>query len=254
MTSSFERIQVSPAYKIVFEAIERRIVDGRLRVGDRLPTETEMAEDFGVNRSTVREGIRLLEQSGLVRREEGRRLFVAPPRYEDLASRLTRAMILHQVSFRELWVTSMILEPGSAALAAEEISDEELDALGDNVERTAAAVARGDSIIDLDKEFHVLIAQAGKSRVLMLAREPGSLLFAPPLLQIMIRNEQAPHRLLQAHRYIYEALRAHDRDTAELWMRKHIVDFRRGYEMAGLDLDEPVDAIAFQARANPEPS
>jgi len=61
----FTRIERAPAYKLVYDAIEKQIFAGRLKVGDPLPAETTLAEQFGVNRSTVREGIRLLEQSGL---------------------------------------------------------------------------------------------------------------------------------------------------------------------------------------------
>ena len=68
-TPPFERIKPRPAYELVAEAIERKILGGRMRPGDPIGTESELVQQFGVNRSTVREGIRLLEQSGLVARE-----------------------------------------------------------------------------------------------------------------------------------------------------------------------------------------
>ena len=62
----FGKLERLPAYRLVYDAIEGQILSGRLRVGDPLPPEVQLAGQFGVNRSTVREGIRLLEQSGLV--------------------------------------------------------------------------------------------------------------------------------------------------------------------------------------------
>ena len=59
-------MNATPAYQLVAEAIEREILAGRIRPGDPLGTEAELVKQFGVNRSTVREGIRLLEQGGLV--------------------------------------------------------------------------------------------------------------------------------------------------------------------------------------------
>ena len=77
ITAPFERIKSRPAYEMVAEAIERKILAGRLKPGDPVGTESGLVGQFGVNRSTVREGIRLLEQSGLVSREPSRRLSVA---------------------------------------------------------------------------------------------------------------------------------------------------------------------------------
>ena len=82
----FTRIERAPAYKLVYDAIEKQIFAGRLKVGDPLPAETTLAEQFGVNRSTVREGIRLLEQSGLVERQGGKRPRISIPHYLELAS------------------------------------------------------------------------------------------------------------------------------------------------------------------------
>lgn len=75
----FKKLASAPAYQLVFDAIETQIVSGALVVGDQLPSETELARQFGVNRSTVREGIRLLEHSGFVAREGSKRLLVTLP-------------------------------------------------------------------------------------------------------------------------------------------------------------------------------
>ncbi|RIX68935.1 winged helix-turn-helix domain-containing protein, partial [Acidovorax cavernicola] len=94
VTNLFKRIRSVPAYKVVADEIERLIVSGELRSGDPLPTEIELSESFGVNRSTVREAIRLIEQEGMLERREGRRLFVCLPGLYDLASRATRMLML----------------------------------------------------------------------------------------------------------------------------------------------------------------
>ena len=122
---SFARLDRAPGYRLLADAVEREILEGRLKPGDKLPTETEFATQFAVNRSTVREGIRLLEESGLVRREEGRRLFVARPETSALAQRMSNAMVMHAVTFRELWETMMALEPMAAELAAATSEEEE---------------------------------------------------------------------------------------------------------------------------------
>ena len=77
------------------------------------------------------------------------------------------------------------------------------------------------------------------NHALLLAREPlGALLL--PAYGTVIRKIGPGKRLLEAHTKVYEALRAGDVDVARDWMARHIRDFRRGCEVAGLDFDEPV--------------
>lgn len=242
----FERIEPVPAYRTVCDAIEKQIVTGRLGAGDPLPTETELAEQFGVARHTVREGLRLLEEGGLVGREAGRRLFVKTPHYTDLAQRGSRTLVLQRVTFEELWEVSMSLEPSAAARAAVHVDDGQIERLADNFRRMEEAHAAGQSIIALDVEFHTLVAEIAGNKALLLAREPISQLFYPALAKLFahpLNAKTGPRRLIEAHRQIIEALRRRDVAQAELWMRRHMIDFRRGYELCDFDLK---DAIAFE--------
>lgn len=231
----FDKIDAVPVYRLVFDSIERQILSGQLRKGDLLPTETRLAEQFGVNRSSVREGIRLLEQSGFVERKTGKRLQVTIPHFVELASRASRALQMHHVTFRELWEGSLAIEPVVARYAAERITSDEIQQLRRNIEQMekATSVKR---VVELDIEFHNLLAQAARNRALILAREPISLLFMPAGRAILpkLKTQQ---RIIDAHRAIVEAIGRRDVDEAESWMARHIRDFRRGYERTGLDMD-----------------
>lgn len=239
----FERLEVVPAYKTVCEAIEREIVSGRLGPGDQLPTETELAEQFGLTRHTVREGLRILEQGGLVGREAGRRLFVKQPHYAELAPRALRALVMQRVTFIELWEVSMSLEPSAAARAAATVSPAQIEELEGNLREMEEALVAGRSIVQLDVAFHTLVAEIAANKALLLAREPISQLFYPALTKLFAypqNREKGPRRLIEAHRRIIAALKARDAAEAEAWMRRHIADFRRGYDVCGFDLNEPI--------------
>jgi GntR family transcriptional regulator, transcriptional repressor for pyruvate dehydrogenase complex len=235
----FQRVVVEPAYKAVSAAIERAILDGALPPGAALPTEQELSERFGVHRSTVREAIRQVEQEGLLQRREGRRLFVCLPGVHDLAPRATRLLLLHQTTFQELWDVALMLEPLAARLAAQQATADDLAQLQANVDATAAET-RLPALVALDMEFHALVGRASHNRALMLAREPVGLLYNPTLLQIFQRLPQASMRNLDAHRHTLKALQARDADAAADWTRKHMVDFQRGFAMAGLDMCTPI--------------
>lgn len=237
----FTKLDNAPAYKRLALQITTLVMTGSLKHGDTLPTEAALCEQFGVNRSTVREGIRLLEETGLVRRSGGKRMSISRPTHEEVGDQLERAMVLHDVTFRELWETAMLLEPKTAHLAASHLLQEDLEALERNVLATEQAVAEGRSLLELDLEFHNLIAKGVHNRVLLLSREPMSRLFYPTFDVVLSRVDKAGARLLTAHREILDALKSRSSEDAMQWMEKHIKDFRRGYEAAGLDLDASIN-------------
>ncbi len=245
--NQFSKLAALPAYKLVFDAVERQIAAGNLKPGDSLPSETALAQQFGVNRSTVREGIRMLEHSGLVRREGGKRLFVSLPHYLDVASRASRALVLHQVTFRELWETAMAIEPVTVSYAAERITTAELERLEETIKAMDDGPDDVDSFVRLDIAFHDLIAKASRNRALELAREPLSLLFLPAGRTILPRLN-THHRVIDAHRAILEALRLRDAKGAHDWMHRHMADFKRGYERTGLDMEQRLDLASILPR------
>lgn len=239
---SFERIRTRPAYEQVAEAIERKILSGRLRPGDPVGTESELVKQFGVNRSTVREGIRLLERSGLVTRQASRRLSVAVPHYHRLTTRLTRALILQQVTFRELWHTSCALEPAAMGLAIDNRTEADLAALEANLALTRTLRANPERVAECDAEFHKILANAAHNRIMLLAKEPSSMLVQPTTAHIIGRNPAGIPRLIEAHTHMVDALRRRDREAALTWVHRHLRDWKAGFERAGFDLDSPVSS------------
>jgi GntR family transcriptional repressor for pyruvate dehydrogenase complex len=241
MNLPFEKLNILSAYQVVSRELRRLIFSGELKAGDQLPTESELAEQFGVNRSTIREGIRQLENDGLVRREGRKRLCVSVPDSGDLAPRTSRALVMNQVTFRELWETALVLEPACASLSAKNRRDDQLAAFESNLERTRYALDDVHRCTEIDTEFHTLIAESAHNTVLSLSREPVGLLLYPAFEILSPLLPQAVGRMLAAHERIFGAISLRNSAEAEIWMRKHIVDFRRGWEMARLSLELPVD-------------
>lgn len=240
MAPVLEKLQRQPAYKALANYITREIMEGRIKPGEQLPTEAELVMQLGASRSTIREGIRLLEETGLIKRRNGKRLLVSSPSSDAIGVQLERAIVLNQVTFREVWETAMVFEPAAATAAASNIAQTELDELIDNVRRTEQSLEAGESLLNLDIAFHALIAKAAHNRVLLLTREPLQRLFYPAFATVLDRVPPASRRLVEAHRTILEALIAGDPVQANLWMVKHIEDFKRGWHAAQLDLEQPV--------------
>ncbi|HEY2338407.1 MAG TPA: FCD domain-containing protein [Burkholderiales bacterium] len=248
MQQRFPRVSPMPAYQQVAEAIEREIVAGHIRPGEPLGTEAELVKQFGVNRSTVREGIRLLEQGGLVRRDSSRRLWVGLPHYERLATRMSRALVLQEVTFRELYEAAMPIQIATIEAAVERATPELIEALEDNIARTEHALRDSPAVAELDGEFHGLIGKASGNRVLQLAREPSEALVVETTELILSKVKEGGPRLLHAHRMYLDALKRRDKEAGRLWVRRHLEDWRKGFERAGRDLDQPIDRIYLQNR------
>jgi GntR family transcriptional regulator, transcriptional repressor for pyruvate dehydrogenase complex len=230
----FDAIDSAPNYRRVTIAIEKQIVSGRMKPGDALPTEHELAEQLGVNRSTVREGLRALENSGFLRRS-GKKLIVSVPKSREVAEYTSRAMSLFSIKFSELWEVMMALEPVAGRYAAERAPKEVLKLLAENLRKTEELLHDDAAVIRLDVEFHRLVSQATQNRVLVFSHEPIGLLLYSSTKRLYRSAPRARYRLLEAHRKILEAIGRGDADESELWMRKHIEDFRRGYILAGFD-------------------
>ena len=241
MNLQFEKLNVPSAYQVLSRELRRMIVRGTLKAGDQLPTESQLAEHFGVNRSTVREGIRQLENEGLVRREGRKRLCVTLPNQRDLAPRVIRTLVMHQATFREVWEAALVLEPACASLCAQNRSEEQLAALKSNLQRTHHVLQDAQRCIELDTEYHSLVAEGARNKALQLSREPVGVLLNSAFNKLCPLLPQASGRMLRAHQQVAKAISEGNAADASLWMHKHIMDFRRGWEMASLSLDQPVE-------------
>ena len=232
----FQKLNVEPTYRVLSQSIIEQILNGTLKPGDTLPTEASLCAQFGVNRSSVREGIRLLEEGGMLRRVNAKRLVVSRPTTTEMAEQLERGMRLHEVTFLELWETAMLLEPKTAALAAVHLDAKDIEALELNLKQTRLALGNAELLASLDVQFHALVANGVHNRVLLLTREPMARLFYPAFEAVLSRVPESGARLLEAHEAIVAALKAGDTLDASSWMEKHIKDFKRGFELASLDL------------------
>lgn len=243
MSVEFDQIQIEPAYRKVSAAIGGRILDRTLREGDRLPPETELARQFGVNRSTVREALRELESSGLVTRRSGSKLMsVSRPQHFAIAEAVTRGLVLHDVTFLEVWEALTVIEPPIAEVAARASTAGDLAQVAAVAAQFAADNALKETAVHRAAEFFRCVGRATHNQVLALAQEPLLQLLEPSLRVMIDKVPQAHSRIVTAHRRISDALQARDAEGARTWMARHIRDFRKGYEIAGIDLELRITA------------
>jgi DNA-binding FadR family transcriptional regulator len=231
---------VEPAYRKVASALLERITDRTINAGERLPPEIELARQFGVHRGTVREALRELESNGMLKRERGSKLMmVTRPTRATIAAGVSRALALHDVTYHDVWEALTALEPPIAAAAARARSARDLTHL-------EAIVARLDQDLETSASvqqaaaFFRAIGEATHNGAFMLAHEPMVELLVPSLGAMIDKVPQARRRIAEAQKKLVATIRERAAGQASEWMAKHIRDFRRGFEIAGIALEQPV--------------
>lgn len=204
-------------YREVARTLTQRIADGTYPVGGRLPAEREISAEFNISRPTAREAIIALEVQGLVDVRIGSGAYVRPGGGSDVAQ--------FDVSAFELTEARLLIESEAAALAAVNISDDELEALP----RLVTAIERegGNPAVaeTADREFHLLIAGATRNAaVLHSVRSLWELRQSSPecaLLHAKARTANVKP-VVEEHMLIVEALRTRDPARARAAMRTHL--------------------------------
>lgn len=241
MSVEFEQIRIEPAYRKVAAALRERITDRSLAAGDRLPSETELARQFGVHRSTVREAMRELESSGLIGRQRGSKLMVVTkPKHQVVAEGVRRALTLHDIKYFDVWEALTFLEPPLADAAARRRTTADVAQIAEAAQRFKTENEDARRATEHVAAFFRMLGEATHNPALVLAQEPLIQLLVPSLRAMIDRVPQARSRIATAQTRIYEAVKTKNAADAASWMAKHIRDFKKGYEVANISLQDPV--------------
>jgi GntR family transcriptional regulator, transcriptional repressor for pyruvate dehydrogenase complex len=206
----------------IAEKIQEQITDGRLKPGDRLPPERELAALLKVNRATVREAIHLLRERGLAERKNGRGTRIVAMLPDSVGAAIDRFFVTNNCSQRELWDFRIIFEPKVAAMAAVNADEEDVKRLGVVLRNLEAAWEIKDpaQLAGADAQFHLTLA-ATSHNTLMLAVATGLNIV---LERFMRTTHAAAHseKSFRTHRVIYRAVSQHDPEKAERSMRRQL--------------------------------
>ncbi|WP_326701138.1 FCD domain-containing protein [Streptomyces sp. NBC_01754] len=162
MPVEWQPVRQSRTHELVLQSIEEQVFAGKLRAGDRLPPERELAPVFGVSRSALREALRVLETIGVLVAQPGRgpdagaRIVRNP---DDALGRLLRLhFALGSYSLHDVLEARVALERSSFAAAARHAEPADLDEAESLLARMARPGIRPEEFNDLDTKFHVQIA------------------------------------------------------------------------------------------------
>ncbi len=236
------------AHKLV-DDFGARIRDGVLRPGDKLPTESEIMQAFGVSRTVVREALSKLQAAGLVETHHGVGTFVMQQRASGVF-RLDAGDIATSVDVLAVLELRISLETESAGLAASRRTEEQLQAMRtalDDFERNVGVA--GDTVAP-DFRFHLQIAQStGNPYFADIMSHLGTTIIPRTRISALRNQERGGSylsRVNREHEEIYAAIARRDAESARAAMRIHLTNsrerLRAAQEAARVAGDAPATA------------
>ncbi len=220
-------IQTERLYQQIVDQIEGRIVAGDLKVGDQLPSERELAEQFTVSRIAVREAVKALQEKGLVEIRPGIGTFIINGMPGKVRASLGLLMMFGSAQgSANLVEVREILEPEIAALAATRITPEQINAMSDAVDTMEKALNDVDTFVEADLDFHLALAQATQNPLIPILMDSIIVLLREQRKRIAL-VDGGLERGQSHHKRILESVTKHDPKAARQAMQLHLQQVRK---------------------------
>jgi GntR family transcriptional regulator, transcriptional repressor for pyruvate dehydrogenase complex len=222
--------------EVAIRAINDRIRDGRLRVGDPIPSEAGIADDLGVSRTVVREALRALAALGVVELGNGRRARVGTIDNDVLGLVLDHAVHTDQVSIQQIYDVRRTIEMRTVSLAALRRSDVEAETIAAHAAAMREAFSKPLEVMEHDIAFHGAIAVASRNPLFALVVGSFGLVTRQTW---RIGWESRPTDVqrmasVECHERIAAAIEARNPRAAEAAMAQHFDDSVKALLAAGV--------------------
>ena len=224
----FQSLQTARVSDEIARQIREVIFAGKLKPGDKLPTERELVEQFHSSRASVREAVRSLEHLGLIKikRGAGGGTYVSEANHRPVAESFWVRMQLNKGTVDHLTEARLLLEPAVCRLAVKHANTQDLERLRKAVEEQETLVRQGREVASYDLKFHRLLFEAAHNPVLELTTVSVIDLLTSALEQVRAGGNLTLH-VVNFHRAIYNAISDRDGDRAAQLMNDHVADIQK---------------------------
>ncbi|HUJ89300.1 MAG TPA: GntR family transcriptional regulator [Syntrophorhabdales bacterium] len=235
-STPFRPIKLRRAFDEISGEIKRLIFKGILKPGDRLPSETELASQFGVGRQTIREALRLLELSGFISMQKGGA--GGPLVVDTILNTISNSFLdafqmgritIDELTLARLAIEKMVLE----SLFARNPDEADIQALRQNVSQARKKIEAGIQPFEENTQFHKLLARASKNHLFLILMESIMTVVAH-FRSILGVTLELSVRSVAAHEQTIDALVKGNRKKAFLVLEVHLMELgERFKELAG---------------------
>ena len=215
-------------YEEIVLQVNGLIAEGKLKPGDRLMAERELADRFQVSRASVREAIRTLEMLGIIDIRPGEGTFIREAETDEIIRPLAMFLAVERCSALDMFEVRRVFETATAGLAAERATQEELDQIESTLENMKERLNLQDPEKgeEFDAAFHYAVAEAAHNTLLTRLFKTISGDFAKAnsaaRRQLYLDNSKNPQRIIDQHSEILAAIRARSPEAASKAMLAHL--------------------------------
>ena len=213
------------AYKGVIDYFKKKIMDGELRPGEKLPPERDIAERLNVSRNSVREAIRIMDMTGVISSQQGSGNYITCEFQKSLAETMTMMFAMDQIDYKQISQIRRALECLAFSLAIEHASEEqikEMESLVKELDKSTDDVKNA----ALDKKLHFMLAQSsGNILVLDFLEACSGVIdsFIHDMRAAILRTEERKKLLNECHKKLIEALKEKDETKGQEALKRHFI-------------------------------
>jgi GntR family transcriptional repressor for pyruvate dehydrogenase complex len=197
----------------IVKRLVRLILEGRLKPGDKLPSERELVQRLSVGKSSLREGIKTLRALGVIEVAVGEGMFVGRGETSILSRPLSWGLLLSDRSTQEVIEARSCVEAKLAALAAERATEAEVATIGEKVAAMRATMRESGEYSRYDLEFHLAVADAAHNRLLAQVLQSLQHILRIWIVEVITAMDDRSESLAD-HVAIYESILARDPEAA----------------------------------------
>jgi len=239
----FKSAKVNRLSQNIVQQIRDAILAGNLKPGDRLPSEKELADNFGVSKSSLREAFRALEALGFLEVRQGMTggAFVREVDLKTARNSLFNYIFFQKPSINEFTQLRSFIEPPIAEIAARKITDGDLADLEQNLVQTKKELDSAVFFYDLDTYFHHKLASIAGNRIIIFVIDSVKSAVVNLKLQMHL-DANFSRKVYEAHVEIFDALHHRDPEKARSAMLNHIVEVDEMLESHRHELEKSQEA------------
>ncbi len=226
----FSPIESKRTFEEISSKVKDLVFEGTLKPGDRLPSEVELAKQFGVGRQSVREALRLLELSGFISVQKG---YGGGPVVKDTISTRIRNLYLdafrmEKITIDEFATARTVIEKAIINEVIDQADESDIKRLQENLDQAQALIAKKELATDKNFEFHALLAKASKNSVFIILEKSINAIHRN-LRSRSTADFETTRKAVKAHQKLLDAIISKEREKAIKLLEDHIYEVKKSY-------------------------
>jgi len=224
--SSLRAVKKTNLYQQIANQIQELIDNGKLKHGDQLPPERELAEIFKVSRHPVREAIRTLEQRNILRSRVGSGTYVILQDEPSVVDFIAKSIQREKEKLSDIFQFRRMIEPQIAGMAADNAYPNDIKTLSELLEDQRQAAENLEEFIELDQVFHLSLAKATGNAILPRIVDRINDILSESRAKYSQSSSRIKHSI-KGHQKIFDAICNGDRDKASQAMNRHLIEVEK---------------------------